>query len=184
MAFLNRIHTGIRLTDRVTYWAKLEAGLYAEQTITKAMRTPINFIIHTRQEMNDGLAHGRYVFIGVAKDGIALYESDDTELHKPRPKTPAQALAIAQEYFDEWTPSASGCRRRQDSAPVKAASKTLRFLRHQSTERLYHCVLLVCTFHTPLCRARHKGDYAEQFTMPMGSRFHIGTNALASIDAA
>ena len=32
---------------------------------------------------------------------------------------------------------------------TQGASKTLRFLRHQSTERLYHCVLLVCTFHTP-----------------------------------
>ncbi|ETI65820.1 hypothetical protein C100_00465 [Sphingobium sp. C100] len=45
-----------RLTDRVTYWAKLEARLYAEQTITKAIRTPINFIIQTLKEVNAGLA--------------------------------------------------------------------------------------------------------------------------------
>lgn len=31
---------------------------------------------------------------------------DDTELHQPKPKAPAQALAIAQEYVDEWMPSA------------------------------------------------------------------------------
>ncbi len=97
-----------RLTDRVTYWAKLEARLYAEQTITKAIRTPINFIIQTLKEVNAGLAHGRYFFRDVARDGIALYESDDTELHQPKPKTPAQALAIAQEYFNEEMPSASG----------------------------------------------------------------------------
>lgn len=32
--------------------------------------------------MNDALAHGRYFFIDIAKDGIALYQSDDTELHQ------------------------------------------------------------------------------------------------------
>ena len=42
----------------------------------------------------------------VARDGIALYESDDTELHKPKPKTPPEAMAMAKEYFEEWFPSA------------------------------------------------------------------------------
>ena len=138
-----------RLTDRVTYWAKLEARLYAEQTITKAIRTPINFIVHTLQEVNDGLAHGRYFFMDVAKDGIALYESDDTELHQPKPKTPAQALAIAQEYFDEWMPSASGMLETAKFSANQGRLKDAAFLMHQSTERLYHCALLVCTFYTP-----------------------------------
>lgn len=62
--------------------------------------------MHTLQEVNDGLAHGRYFFMDVAHDGIALYESDPSELHQPKPKTPAQALAMAREYFVEWFPSA------------------------------------------------------------------------------
>ncbi len=66
----------------------------------------MNFIVHTLQEVNDGLAHGRYFFMDVARDGIALYEFDDKELHKPKPKTPEQALAMAREYFDEWFPAA------------------------------------------------------------------------------
>src|SRR5690606_2171278 len=91
-----------RLTDRVQYWAKAEERLIRELSITKTLRTPVNFIVHTLQEVNDGLAHGRYFFMDVARDGIAIYQSDDSELAEPQPKTPAQALAMAKEYFEEW----------------------------------------------------------------------------------
>ncbi len=95
-----------RLADRVKYWSKLDDRLMREYGVTGTLKTPVNFIVHTLQEVNDGLAHGRYFFMDVKEDGIALYQSDDTELHTPKPKTPTQALAMAQEYFDEWYPSA------------------------------------------------------------------------------
>lgn len=91
-----------RLTDRVDYWLKLDDRLIRELAIDKTLHTPVNFIVHTLQEVNDGLAHGRYFFMDVAQDGVALYEADDRELHKPKPKTPEQALAMATEYFEEW----------------------------------------------------------------------------------
>ncbi|MEC3912590.1 nucleotidyltransferase and HEPN domain-containing protein [Sphingobium sp. CR2-8] len=138
-----------RLTDRVAYWSKLDARLYAEQTISKAIRTPVNFIVHTLQEVNDALAHGRYFFMDIAKDGIALYERDDVELHQPKPKTPEQALKMAQEYFSEWMPSASGMLETAKFSADQGRLKDAAFLMHQATERLYHCVLLVCTFYTP-----------------------------------
>ena len=93
-----------RVTDRVTFWLKLEQRLNDELAITKALRTPVNFIVHTLGEVNDGLAHGRYFFMDVAKDGIALYHADGAELHQPKPKTPAPALAMAKVYFEEWMP--------------------------------------------------------------------------------
>jgi len=138
-----------RVADRVAYWLKLEERLNRELSITGALRTPVNFIVHTLQEVNDGLAHGRYFLMDIAKDGIALYQSDDTELHTPKPKTPSQALAMAQEYFEEWYPAAM---KRYEIAKFDMASDFLKdaaFDLHQTTERLYHCVLLVCTFYTP-----------------------------------
>ncbi|MXP28357.1 HEPN domain-containing protein [Porphyrobacter algicida] len=138
-----------RISDRVKYWLKLEERLDRELAITGALRTPVNFIVHTLQEVNDGLAHGRYFFIDIAKDGIALYQSDDTELHQPKPKTPKQALAMAQEYFDEWMPAASGILETARFSIEQGRLKDAAFLMHQATERLYHCVLLVCTFYTP-----------------------------------
>ncbi|WP_066727028.1 nucleotidyltransferase and HEPN domain-containing protein [Sphingomonas pituitosa] len=138
-----------RLTDRVEFWATAEDRLNRELAITKTLRTPVNFIVHTLQEVNDGLAHGRYFFMDVARDGIALYQSDDTELHQPKPKTPKQALAMAQEYFGEWFPTAAGFKRNAGYAERDGDLKLAAFLLHQTAERLYHCVLLVCTFYTP-----------------------------------
>jgi len=138
-----------RLTERVDYWLKLEDRLNRELAITKTLNTPVNFIVHTLQEVNDGLAHGRYFFMDVRRDGIALYEAVDDELHEPKPKTPKQALAMAQEYLEEWLPGGQRKLELANIAKDKGYSKDAAFLYHQTTETLYHCVLLVCTFYTP-----------------------------------
>jgi predicted nucleotidyltransferase/HEPN domain-containing protein len=138
-----------KLTDRIEFWSTAEDRLDQELAITKTLRTPVNFIVHTMHEVNDGLAHGRYFFMDIARDGIALYQSEDTGFHEPKPKTPQQALAMAREYFEEWYPSAS---KRFDGAKFHLGQGNLKdaaFDFHQTAERLYHCVLLVCTFYTP-----------------------------------
>lgn len=138
-----------RLTERVDYWLKLEARLNAEIAITQTLRTPVNFIVHTLAEVNDGLAHGRYFFMDIARDGIALFDLDGTEFHTPSPKTPAEALAMAQEYFDEWAPSAQSFLRGFHHAVDDGDLKKAAFDLHQTVERLYHGVLLVVNFYTP-----------------------------------
>ena len=138
-----------RLTDKVDYWLKLDNRLIRELAIDKTLRTPVNFIVHTLGEVNDGLAHGRYFFMDVAKDGIALYEADDRQLHVPKPKTPEQALAMAKEYFEEWLPAADDFMESAKHLIQKGRYKRSAFLLHQATESLYHCVLLVCNFYTP-----------------------------------
>ncbi|MGB5076029.1 MAG: nucleotidyltransferase domain-containing protein, partial [Sphingorhabdus sp.] len=92
------------LVDRAAYWSNAEDRLNREVGITRTLKTPVNFIVHTLAEVNEGLEEGRYFFIDLAKDGIALYQSDESELKQPRPKTPEAALALAREYFDEWYP--------------------------------------------------------------------------------
>ncbi|MGI9362359.1 MAG: HEPN domain-containing protein [Parasphingorhabdus sp.] len=138
-----------RLTDKVDYWLKLDNRLIRELAIDKTLRTPVNFIVHTLGEVNDGLAHGRYFFMDVAKDGIALYEADDRQLHVPKPKTSEQALGMAKEYFEDWFPSAGEFFDDFHSNLERKRFKKAAFELHQGTERLYHCVLLVCTFYTP-----------------------------------
>lgn len=138
-----------RLTDRVKYWAKVDDRLMREYGIAGTIKTPVNFIVHTLGEVNDGLAHGRYFFMDVAKDGIALYESDDTELHEPKPKTPHAALDMAREYFEEWMPSAQQFLETAKFTAEKGWNKKAAFLLHQATESLLHCVLLVVEFYTP-----------------------------------
>ena len=138
-----------KLTDRAEFWSTAEDRLNRELGITKTLKTPVNFIVHTLGEVNDGLSQGRYFFIDIARDGIALYESDTTDLPEPQPKTPAQALAMAQEYFEEWLPSARRFERATTTMLDEGGLKEAAFQLHQATERYYHCVLLVCTFYTP-----------------------------------
>ena len=166
-----------RLTDRVKYWAKLDDRLMREFGVTGTLKTPVNFIIHTLQEVNDGLAHGRYFFMDVKQDGIALYQFDDSELHTPKPKTPTQALAMAQEYFDEWYPSSLVYLKTARGLMAEGRTKEPAFILHQSCERLYHTVLLVCTFYTPhvhnlgfLRTQAERVDYRLTYVWPRDNR--------------
>ena len=138
-----------KLTDRVEFWSTAEDKLDRELAITRTLRTPVNFIVHTQRQVNAGLLEGRYFFIDIANDGIALYQSDDTDLPEPQPKTPAQALATAEEYFEEWLPSADDFLVGYRDAEHRHRPKKAVFDLHQAAERYYHCILLVCTFYTP-----------------------------------
>lgn len=138
-----------RLTDRVEYWSKLEDRFAREFSISGAIRTHVNFIVHSLQEVNDGLAHGRYFFMDIARDGIALYQCDDTQLHQPKPKTAEAALNMAREYYEEWFQSALQFLETAKFTSERGWNKKAAFLFHQSVESLYHCVLLTMTFYTP-----------------------------------
>ena len=138
-----------RLTDRVEYWSKLDDRLIRELSVTKTLRTPVNFIVHSVGEVNAGLSQGRYFFMDVARDGIAIYQAVDDELPEPQPKTPHAALEMAREYFDEWFPSANEFADDFRSNLERARLKKAAFELHQATERYYHCALLVCSFYTP-----------------------------------
>lgn len=137
------------LTDRAAYWAKAEERLIRAYTIEKALRTPVNFIVHSLHEVNDGLAHGRVFFMEVAKDGIALYDADNRELATPKPKTPEQGLLAAREYFEEYYPSAGEFFDNFRFNLEKGRHNNAAFQLHQATERLYACLLLTLTFYTP-----------------------------------
>ena len=138
-----------KLTDRASYWSKADERLIRERTLTGALRTPVNFIVHTLAEVNDALAQGRYFFADIARDGIALYQSDEIQLVQPRPKTPAEALEIAKEYADDWLPSGRQFLRQYRHAMDDNAPKIAIFDLHQAAERFYHGVLLTLTLYTP-----------------------------------
>jgi predicted nucleotidyltransferase len=137
------------LTDRVAYWEKADERLNRERTITQNLKTPVNFIVHSLQEVNDGLAHGRSFFIDVARDGIALYQAEDSELHQPKPKTPDEAFTAASEYFEEWFSAALSAQKGFHFYMSQKEYRDAAFTLHQASERLYHCILLVTTFYTP-----------------------------------
>ncbi|MGR4890862.1 HEPN domain-containing protein [Sphingopyxis sp. LARHCG72] len=138
-----------RLTDRVEYWSKLDDRLIRELSVTKTLRTPVNFIVHSTGEVNAGLSQGRYFFMDVARDGIAIYQAIDDELPEPQPKTPHAALEMAREYFDEWYPSGGEFFDNFRFNLERDRRNNAAFQLHQATERFYNCALLVCSFYSP-----------------------------------
>lgn len=136
------------LADRAAHWVRADERLI-EEKLAGRLRTPVNFIVHSLQEVNDGLAHGRFFFMDIAKDGIALYQCDDRDLREPLPKTPQANLDMAREYFGEWFPSSGEFFDDFRSNLERGRHKKAAFELHQATERLYNCILLVCTAYSP-----------------------------------
>jgi predicted nucleotidyltransferase/HEPN domain-containing protein len=137
------------MADVAAYWSVAEQRLIDAYLIEKRINTPVHFIVHSLQQVNQGLAHGRVFFMEIAEQGIALYDGDSRELAKPKPKTPNQALEAAQEYFDEYFPDAmrrfEGARFHISKGHLKQAAFDL----HQTAEGLYQAILLTLTFYTP-----------------------------------
>lgn len=157
------------MTDRAAYWATAEERLIRAYTIEKTLRTPVNFIVHSLHEVNDGLAHGRVFFMEVAKDGIALYEADDRELATPKPKTPEQALEAAKEYFEEHVASAAELLEIYKFCIERRSWKKAAFNLHQAAESLYQGLLLTLTFYTPY---NHNVGFLRSLAEGLDRRLH------------
>lgn len=137
------------LTDVLEYWAKAEEHLIREQQVAHRLSTPVSFIVHSLADVNKQLRSGRYFFTDIVRDGIALYEVPNEPFDHPEKLSPEAARREAQGYFDEWFPSAEGFLRNARYAVNDEDNKLAAFLLHQTTERLYHCFLLVATLYSP-----------------------------------
>lgn len=134
-----------KLTNIADYWWNAEDAIMRDPAIGRT----VNIIVYDLPEMNDALKRGEYFWTDIVRDGVSLYEIPGHPLATPKPMTSADALAMAQQYFDNWLPkideALTGARfymgrdNRKDSA----------FLLHQAVERAYACFLLVHTFYFP-----------------------------------
>lgn len=137
-----------RVAENGDFWEGLR-GLFMEMLDHGEIKVPVGIIVHTRQAFHNALAQGRYFFVDVAREGIALYEDEDQPLPKPRPRTAESELALAREYFSDWYPDAGEFYDAFEFNLQKGRLENAAFQLHQSVEQLYHTALLVNTFHTP-----------------------------------
>lgn len=137
------------LTDVPEFWIKTEERLLAELSSGENLRTPVSVVYHSLDDVNEKLRLGRYFFIDILRDGIALYEEPGHPFEKPHPLSPEQALAETREYFEEWFESALQFYRQYEHAVADNAPKVAAFDLHQTAERLYHCLFLVRTLYSP-----------------------------------
>ncbi len=133
------------LTDLATYWHTADDHLIRDP----AIKTPVNFIVHSLDEVNNALSQGQYFFSDITREGIALYELPGHTLADPKPLTQAEAREIAKKQFDYWFPFAQHAHKLSQDSIVDGVPRDAAFMLHQATERLYNCVLLVLTNYSP-----------------------------------
>jgi predicted nucleotidyltransferase/HEPN domain-containing protein len=137
------------LTDVPEFWAKTEQNLLEELASGKNLRTPVSLIYHSLEDVNEKLRLGRYFFIDIVRDGIALFEEPGFPFAEPQPLSPAGALNETRDYFEEWFESAGAFLKGAGYYRTIDRPKEAAFQLHQATERLYHCLLLVRTLYSP-----------------------------------
>lgn len=89
-------------------WEKASERFLQELTITRRLSTPVNFIVHTYQDLNDQLTQGRPFFVDIARDGIVLYEAPGYPLASPKTLAPEEARAEARRRHDTKVLNLSG----------------------------------------------------------------------------
>ena len=137
------------LADTVEFWETAEARLLKELSSGQRLRTPVNFIVHSLQDVNRQLERGRYFFVDIVREGILLHDTPASGLVTPTELSPKTALEEAEEFFEQWFESAIGFADTAKYVASQGRSKEAAFQFHQATEHLYNCVLLVLTLYTP-----------------------------------
>jgi predicted nucleotidyltransferase/HEPN domain-containing protein len=137
-----------RIVDDTRFGYELDQR-FIKEMLEKQISAPVSAVVHTKQEVNNALAQGRYFFMDVAEEGIAVYQEDDKPLRKPIPQTPESALIMAKEYFDDWYPNAAEFFDSFEFSKGRGRHRNAAFQLHQAVEQLYHTVLLTKTFYTP-----------------------------------
>ncbi|WP_454758526.1 HEPN domain-containing protein [Caulobacter segnis] len=138
-----------KLADTLEFWSGAEEQLLAELSAGQRLRTPVNFIVHDLEDVTDQLARGRYFFVDILRDGVTLFEEPGHILPQPTPLSPEAASKESQDYYAEWSRSAEKFLLAAKFLAENDAPKESVFQLHQTTERLYYCLLLVVSLYAP-----------------------------------
>jgi uncharacterized protein len=68
--------------------------------------TPVSLIVHSLREIYTELRRGRYFFVDIRRDGLALYELNDEPLAVPGQVTAEEAWQMASVYLNDRLPHA------------------------------------------------------------------------------
>ena len=130
-------------------WHHVSEHFLREITITNRIKTPVNFIVHSLQDVNDKLSRGKPFFVDIARDGIVLYEESGHPLARPKALGAEEARAEAQGYYDQWYQLSVDALKVAEFSLTNGIWRHGAFMLHQATEEAYHCVLQVLTLYSP-----------------------------------
>ena len=134
------------VVDFATYWYRAEDRIMRETGI----KTPVNFIVHTMDEVNNALSQGQYFFTDIIKEGIALYDlKGSTPFVTPQPQSADEALSTAERHFQQRMEGVRSAFEFFEFGLKAVRYNDAAFMLHQTVERLYTCLLLVETNYSP-----------------------------------
>lgn len=152
-------------TDVLEFWETADKRLLTELASGERLRTPVSFIVHSLDDVNDQLAHGRYFFMDILRDGVELLSVPGHSFVKPQPLEPATALAETEAHFEDWMPGAANRLLIAEFTMSKGLNNETAFELHQAAEALYNGLLLVMTLYTPkshnMVRLRNLADQID-----------------------
>jgi predicted nucleotidyltransferase/HEPN domain-containing protein len=134
-----------KLTDIADYWYVAEDKILHDTAIGRT----VNIIVHDLAEVNQGISRGQYFWTDILRDGVTLYELPGHPLASPKPMTAAEALGMAEGYFDHWSGLVSSSLKIADFCIEQGELRDAAFNLHQAAERAYICLLLTHTLYFP-----------------------------------
>lgn len=140
------------LTD-FEFWEDVEKRLLAELS-AGAMRTPVSLIVHSLDDVNWKLEHGRGFFIDIARDGVVLQDTPGITFSEPQPLPPSTALEEASDHFEDWQGATTRFLKLAKIATEEGMQdeewrKNAAFNLHQAAETIYQGLLQVLTLYSP-----------------------------------
>jgi predicted nucleotidyltransferase len=161
----------------IDFWEEAEARLLDELS-GGAMRTPVSFIVHSLDDVNWKLEHGRAFFIDIVRDGVVLKDTPGAPFVDPQPLPPETALEEAEEHFAEWTESVEEFLETAKFTRERGFTRKSAFQLHQATEtRRDHGRGDILTGLPPIDRDDDRtpgDDAAKAIGPPLGRTGHHG----------
>ncbi len=134
-----------RLTDVADIWYKADDRFLSDPRI----KTEVNLIVHTLDEVNDNLAQGQYFFSDIVKDGVALFQAQGIKFASPRPLDEQQARELGEKYWAQKFDGYNEFLRTADFQMEQGMANLTAFSLHQAAEQYYQGVLLRKTLYSP-----------------------------------
>ncbi len=151
------------LTD-FDFWQGAEQRLLTDIAAGQDIRTPVSVIVHSLDDINYRLEHGRSFFIDIVRDGVALFDTPDVAFVAAKPLPPKTALQEAEDIYADCFESVSEFIDLADVSRTRGYLRKAAFLMHQATETLYAGLLLVLTGYSP---KSHKLTSLRKLTEPL-----------------
>ncbi|MBV8239125.1 MAG: type II toxin-antitoxin system RelE/ParE family toxin [Sphingomonas sp.] len=147
------------LTDAFKYWTKAEDRM-VDMLTERGWPQPLNLIIHSLDDVNHQLRRGRYFWVEILKEGIALFEEPGHVFQSPGNLTEEEAREEAAAYYASEFPGVGITLKtvafqrqqaRESSEPLEQVKwrNEAAFNLHRAMEKAYYCIMLVLIQYQP-----------------------------------